>query len=71
MNDFIILHEYNGKTTYEVLINLNNVSYISPAPKGCWIHFICSLNNGSEGMKYIHITESFEEIKRKLKNFQI
>lgn len=73
VNDFIVLHKSNGSSTYEVMINLNNVSYISPGTNGCYVHFTSGLvnNNASSGLMYINVKESFEELKRKLKSLQL
>lgn len=72
MNDFIILHRKNGNHLSELLINLSNVTYISPSSNGCYVYFTCPFtSNNSYGIMNTHVTESFEEIKRKLKNFKV
>lgn len=60
--NFIVLHENDSKM--DVIINFDNVSYIS-AGNGCTnIYFsVCSTSDTNSCIK---VSESFEEVKNKL-----
>ncbi len=70
---FIELHNgWNGGSHEPILVNVESISYISPASDdGCYIHFVSSRcgKDSNGGLESIHVHESYTRVKNLLKDY--